>query len=172
VRCSGQNLLTSEHLRAKPRMAPASLMRMLACSRLVFNRMLGLNLTYIAAGTFVEMYMALRAGECDVGITAVEMCVARARSGAGLSAAARCPADAAGVGVPRRDPGRTICLNTCPAPPFAPPEGDYETEGFDEATQANLCCMVRGCCWHTHSTAKHALALTLPPPRRSLARRI
>jgi hypothetical protein len=55
-----------------------SLMRVRACSRLVFNRMLGLNLTYIAAGTFVEMYMALRAGECDVGITAVEMCVARA----------------------------------------------------------------------------------------------
>jgi hypothetical protein len=40
----------------------------------VFGRMLGLNLTYIAAGTFVEMYMSLRAGDCDVGITAVEMC--------------------------------------------------------------------------------------------------
>jgi hypothetical protein len=44
-------------------------------SRLVFGRMLNLNLTYVAAATFVEMYQALRSGDCDVGITAVEMCV-------------------------------------------------------------------------------------------------
>jgi hypothetical protein len=58
--------------------ALACLTHIRACSRLIFNRMLGLNLTYIATGTFVEMYMALRAGECDVGITAAEMCVAQA----------------------------------------------------------------------------------------------
>ena len=35
-------------------------------SRLIFNRMLGLDLHYVAYGTFTEMYMYLRSGECDV----------------------------------------------------------------------------------------------------------
>ena len=43
--------------------------RMLACAHaLSFRQMLGLNLSYIASATFVEMYLALRSGTCDVGI--------------------------------------------------------------------------------------------------------
>ncbi len=45
-------------------------------SQLIFERMLGLNVTYIASASFIEMYRSLRENACDVAITAVEMCVA------------------------------------------------------------------------------------------------
>ncbi len=44
-------------------------------SKLVFGRMLGLNVTYTAKATHAEMYLSLRSGDCDVAITAIEMCV-------------------------------------------------------------------------------------------------
>jgi ABC-type amino acid transport substrate-binding protein len=44
-------------------------------SKLVFGRMLGLNMTYTAKATHAEMYLSLRSGDCDVAITAIEMCV-------------------------------------------------------------------------------------------------
>ena len=81
-------------------------------SRLIFNRMLGLNVSYIASGTFVEMYLSLRSGDCDVAMTAIEM-----------------------------DPERTMCINSCPAPPFPPPQGDYAETGFDEQSLASICCL-------------------------------
>ena len=39
---------------------------------------------------------------------------------------------------------RTICLQHCPQPPFAPPEGDYANDGFDDETLASLCCLEYG----------------------------
>ena len=46
-------------------------------SRLVLNRMLGLNTTYITQATFGEMYIALREGDCDLAVSAVEFNPAR-----------------------------------------------------------------------------------------------
>ena len=43
-------------------------------SRLIFEEMLGLNITFIASGTFAEMYLDMRDGSrCDVSISAAEM---------------------------------------------------------------------------------------------------
>ena len=43
-------------------------------SRLVFEEMLGLNIVFIASGTFAEMYLDLRDGSrCDVSVSAAEM---------------------------------------------------------------------------------------------------
>ena len=42
------------------------------------------------------------------------------------------------------DQTRTICLQSCPVPPFAPPEGDYSVSGFDDITLSTLCCLEYG----------------------------
>ena len=55
-------------------------------SKLIFERMLGLNVTYIASGTFTDMYRSLRSGACDVAISAAEMCALPRR----MSACWRC----------------------------------------------------------------------------------
>ena len=42
------------------------------------------------------------------------------------------------------DQTRTICLQDCPLPPFAPPTGDYSETGFDEVSLSTLCCLEYG----------------------------
>jgi hypothetical protein len=39
---------------------------------------------------------------------------------------------------------KNLCLSSCPAPPFAPPEGDYSESGFDDATLSTVCCLEYG----------------------------
>ena len=41
---------------------------------LVLTRMLGFDVTYLSYGSFTTMYLALLAGECDLAITASQMC--------------------------------------------------------------------------------------------------
>ena len=43
-------------------------------AELVLTRMLGFDVTYLSFGSFTTMYLALLAGECDVAITASQMC--------------------------------------------------------------------------------------------------
>jgi len=105
-------------------------------SRLIFEEMLGLNITFIASGTFAEMYLDMRDGSrCDVSISAAEMDpsrhVARVRSTAVVthfvtSSHLRC--------------SRTLCTSACPSGPHTV-TGDYENEGFDETTLAGICCL-------------------------------
>ena len=48
------------------------------------------------------------------------------------------------------DQTRTICLQSCPVPPFATPSGDYSDGGFDDVTLSTLCCLEYGEWSHWH----------------------
>jgi hypothetical protein len=56
-------------------------LRTRARSDLLFHKILGVRILYVVRQTYLELYLALREGACDVGITAAELC-ARACGGA------------------------------------------------------------------------------------------
>jgi ABC-type amino acid transport substrate-binding protein len=88
-------------------------------SRLVLNRMLGLNTTYITQATFGEMYIALREGDCDLAVSAVEF-----------------------------NPERAMCTAACPVVAIGsntPLMGDYKEDGeWSDITLNKLCCLDYG----------------------------
>lgn len=120
--------------------------------------MLGLNVSYIASATFVEMYMSLRSGECDVGI------VRLLRAAYAFDACSRFSRMHAGVPqtAVEMDQTRTICLQSCPLPPFAAPEGDYSAGGFDDVTLSTLCCLEYGAPYLSSGFAVLSRPVTAP----------
>jgi hypothetical protein len=41
---------------------------------LVFTQMLNLNVSYVVYQTYLELYLALRSGRCEVGVSAAKLC--------------------------------------------------------------------------------------------------
>ncbi len=76
--------------------------------------MLGLNVTYITYASFVESYLGLRAGDCDIAVTAAEV-----------------------------DPYRLLCTAACPAVPAGGfPLNDYDyANGWSPKLLSDLCCL-------------------------------
>ena len=107
-------------------------------TRLVLNRMLGLNTTYITQGTYGELYLALREGFCDVAVSAVEF-----------------------------DPGRAQCTAACPAiapNTNVPLLGDYVADGsWSDATLAKICCLDYGAPYLSQGFALASRTLVAPP---------
>jgi hypothetical protein len=44
---------------------------------LVLTQMLNLNVSYVIRQTYLELYLALRSGRCDIGVSAAELCAPR-----------------------------------------------------------------------------------------------
>ena len=107
-------------------------------TRLVLNRMLGLNTTYITQGTYGELYLALREGFCDIAVSAVEF-----------------------------DPVRAQCTAACPSiAPNAnvPLLGDYVADGtWSDATLAKICCLDYGAPYLSQGFALASRTLVAPP---------
>jgi Ion channel len=101
-----------------------------AMARLVLERSLDQNVSFLLKATFLEMYLALRSGECDVAITATEL-----------------------------DQQRSSCLASCTPVPAGGFESmlvgaDYADNWTPELLAAD-CCMMHGV---PYITAGFALA--------------
>ena len=101
-----------------------------AMARMVLERTLDQNVSFLLKSTFLEMYLALRSGECDVAITATEL-----------------------------DQHRSSCLSSCTPVPAGGFESmlvgaDYADNWTPELLAAD-CCMVHGV---PYITAGFALA--------------
>ena len=107
-------------------------------TRLVLNRMLGLNTSYITQATYGEMYLALREGDCDVAVSAAEF-----------------------------DPERAVCTAACPQVAqgsTVPLLGDYVAEGsWAAATLDKICCMDYGAPYLSLGFSLASRTLVAPP---------
>ncbi len=86
-------------------------------SQLILKRMLGFDLEYVKFNSYVEFYLGLREGKCDVAITAAELEVERG-----------------------------VCDANCPAVPangFDFSGADYEDD-WTEALRDSICCLEFG----------------------------
>ena len=107
-------------------------------TRLVLNRMLGLNTSYLTQATYGEMYIALREGDCDIAVSAVEF-----------------------------NPARAMCTSACPVVPIGsttPLLGDYEADGaWADSTLDKVCCLDYGAPYMSLGFSLASRTLIAPP---------